>query len=154
MRQMPEHRAQLGVLRNRKPHVPPFISSVSSSRYYRDSPLPFFFFIFPMARSKQERLREVGQGHAFCARRASGRSEAESLEEPPALRTITRGKMGESQPRSLVDDPLRACAEWGQADFIVTLNPKDFQQRLLSAHVIRPDERVPTTGLRRQPRRS
>ena len=47
-----------------------------------------------------------------------------------------------------------ACAEQGKADFIVTLNPKDFPQSLLSAHVIRPGERVPTTARRRQPRRS
>jgi predicted nucleic acid-binding protein len=52
------------------------------------------------------------------------------------------------------DDPFCACAEWGQADFIVTLNPKDFPQQLLSAHVIRPGESVPTTARRRQPRRS
>jgi predicted nucleic acid-binding protein len=50
------------------------------------------------------------------------------------------------------DDPFCACAESGQADFIVTLNPKDFPQRLLSAHAIRPGARIPTTA--RQPRRS
>ena len=54
---------------------------------------PFFSFSFPIAGSKQERIREVCQGRAFCARRASGRSEAESLDEPPALRTLVRGKM-------------------------------------------------------------
>jgi predicted nucleic acid-binding protein len=52
------------------------------------------------------------------------------------------------------DDPCCACAEWGHADFIVTLNPKDFPQSLLSAHVIRPGESVPTTARRKQPRRS
>jgi predicted nucleic acid-binding protein len=52
------------------------------------------------------------------------------------------------------DDPFCACAESGQADFIVTLNPKDFPQQLLSAHVIRPGQSVPTTAPRRQPRRS
>jgi len=51
------------------------------------------------------------------------------------------------------DDPFCACAECGQADFIVTLNPKDFPQQLLSAHVIKPGESVPTTARRRQPRR-
>jgi predicted nucleic acid-binding protein len=49
------------------------------------------------------------------------------------------------------DDPFCACAESGQADFIVTLNPKDFPQTLLSAHVIKPGEDVPTTA-RRKPR--
>lgn len=44
------------------------------------------------------------------------------------------------------DDPFCACAETGQADFIVTLNPKDFPQSLLSAHVIKPGERIPTTA--------
>ena len=52
------------------------------------------------------------------------------------------------------DDPFCACAEQGKADFIVTLNPKDFPESLLAAHVIRPGERVPTTARRRQPRRS
>ena len=49
------------------------------------------------------------------------------------------------------DDPFCGCAESGRADFIVTLNPKDFPQARLSAHVIKPGEAVPTTG-RRKPR--
>jgi predicted nucleic acid-binding protein len=52
------------------------------------------------------------------------------------------------------DDLFCGCAEAGRADFIVTLNPKDFPQSLLSAHVIKPGERVPTTARRKQPRRS
>lgn len=52
------------------------------------------------------------------------------------------------------DDPFCACAENGQADFIVTLNPEDFPQSLLSAHVIRPGERVPTTARQKTSRRS
>ena len=52
------------------------------------------------------------------------------------------------------DDPFCACAETGRADFIVTLNPKDFPQSLLSAHVIKPSESIPTTARRKQPRRS
>jgi hypothetical protein len=36
----------------------------------------------------------------------------------------------------------------------VTLNPKDFPQSLLSAHVIKPSESIPTTARRKQPRRS
>jgi len=51
------------------------------------------------------------------------------------------------------DDPFCACAETGRADFIVTLNPKDFPQTLLSAHVIQPGDRIPTTARRKQPRR-
>jgi predicted nucleic acid-binding protein len=51
------------------------------------------------------------------------------------------------------DDPFCACAETGRADFIVTLNPKDFPQSLLSAHVIKPGERIPTTARRTKPRR-
>ena len=46
------------------------------------------------------------------------------------------------------DDPFCGCAETGRADFIVTLNPKDFPQSLLSAHVIKPGERIPTTARR------
>jgi predicted nucleic acid-binding protein len=47
------------------------------------------------------------------------------------------------------DDPFCACAETGRADFIVTLNPKDFPQSLLSAHATKPGERIPTTARRR-----
>jgi predicted nucleic acid-binding protein len=36
------------------------------------------------------------------------------------------------------DDPFCLCAEDGNADFIVTLNPKDFPQHLLKARVISP----------------
>ena len=50
------------------------------------------------------------------------------------------------------DDPFCACAETGRADFIVTLNAKDFPQRLLSAHVIRPGEPFPTTARRKRAR--
>jgi len=51
------------------------------------------------------------------------------------------------------DDPFCACSEAGGADFIATLNPKDFPQSLLTAHVIKPGERIPTTR-RKLPRRS
>jgi predicted nucleic acid-binding protein len=44
------------------------------------------------------------------------------------------------------DDPFCACAETGRADFIVTLNAKDFPQALLSARVIGPSESIPTTA--------
>ena len=47
------------------------------------------------------------------------------------------------------DDPFCACAETGRADFIVTLNPRDFPQQRLSAHVIGPGESVPTTARRK-----
>ena len=52
------------------------------------------------------------------------------------------------------DDPFCACAEQGHADFIVTLNQGDFPQRLLSAHVISPEEEIPTTGRRKKPQRA
>lgn len=48
------------------------------------------------------------------------------------------------------DDAFCACAEDGRADFIVTLNPKDFPQTLLSAHVIRPSQNIPTTARRKR----
>lgn len=38
------------------------------------------------------------------------------------------------------DDPFCACAEEGQADFIVTLNPRDFPQELLKARVVPPSQ--------------
>ena len=52
------------------------------------------------------------------------------------------------------DDPFCACAETGRADFVVTLNPKDFPQAHLSAHVIQPGDPNPTTARRKQPRQS
>jgi predicted nucleic acid-binding protein len=36
------------------------------------------------------------------------------------------------------DDPFCLCAEQGKADYIVTLNPKDFLQRRLRAKVVSP----------------
>ncbi len=48
------------------------------------------------------------------------------------------------------DDPICACAEHGEADFIVTLNKKDFPQRQLSARVIAPDEPLPTRRSRKR----
>jgi predicted nucleic acid-binding protein len=44
------------------------------------------------------------------------------------------------------DEPFCTCAEAGKADFIVTLNPGDFPQQRLRAHVILPGEPVPTTA--------
>jgi predicted nucleic acid-binding protein len=37
------------------------------------------------------------------------------------------------------DDPFCLCAEQGKADFIVTLNPKDFPQDRLKATVVLPE---------------
>jgi len=42
------------------------------------------------------------------------------------------------------DTPFWECAEHGRADFIVTLNPKDFPQSKLKATVILPSEPVPS----------
>ncbi|MBN1570546.1 MAG: PIN domain-containing protein [Acidobacteria bacterium] len=49
------------------------------------------------------------------------------------------------------DDPFCNCAEEGQADFIVTLNPKDFPKTRLTAKVILPGDAIPTTA-RKRPR--
>jgi putative PIN family toxin of toxin-antitoxin system len=38
------------------------------------------------------------------------------------------------------DDAFCLCAEYGKADFIVTLNPKDFPEDRLQANVIPPDQ--------------
>ena len=50
------------------------------------------------------------------------------------------------------DDPFCACAEDGMADFLVTLNRKDFPQHLLRAHVIGPADAVPTSARKKRPR--
>jgi len=44
------------------------------------------------------------------------------------------------------DEPFCSCAEAGNAGFIVTLNPRDFPQQRLRAHVILPSEPIPTTA--------
>lgn len=49
------------------------------------------------------------------------------------------------------DEPFCSCAEEGNADFIVTLNPRDFPQHKLRAHVIGPSDPIPTTA-RKRPR--
>lgn len=46
------------------------------------------------------------------------------------------------------DDPFCNCAEEGHADFLVTLNPRDFPQERLIAKVIAPGEPIPTATSR------
>lgn len=41
------------------------------------------------------------------------------------------------------DDPFCACAEAGDASFIVTLNPRDFPQSKIRAIVIKPSQQLP-----------
>jgi predicted nucleic acid-binding protein len=66
-----------------------------------------------------------------------------------------RVKLGPT--RNLSPDPddnhICDCAEYGDADFIVTLNPKDFPQPSLRAKVISPSDPLPgrrTTSRRRK----
>jgi predicted nucleic acid-binding protein len=47
------------------------------------------------------------------------------------------------------DDPFCLCAEEGNADFLVTLNPKDFPQSSLRAKVIGPAEPISITAKER-----
>lgn len=42
------------------------------------------------------------------------------------------------------DDPFCACAEQGGADFLATLNPRDFPQTALSARVLAPGAPLPS----------
>ena len=42
------------------------------------------------------------------------------------------------------DQPFCRCAEAGQADFLVTLNPDDFPQDRITAKVIRPSDSLPS----------
>lgn len=72
------------------------------------------------------------------------RREAEFIETP---RTVA----AEPDPD---DAPFWACAEAGAADFIVTLNTKDFPQGRLSAKVIGPHEPLPSHRVRRRLARS
>jgi predicted nucleic acid-binding protein len=49
------------------------------------------------------------------------------------------------------DEPFCACAEDGDADFIVTLNPSDFPQNRLTAKVIAPADPLPGPRRGRSP---
>jgi hypothetical protein len=64
-------------------------------RVWLANPTPFISSIFSIAGSTQERRGRLVKAALF-ARRASGRSAAQSLDWPPALRTIPSGKMGGS----------------------------------------------------------
>lgn len=50
------------------------------------------------------------------------------------------------------DAPMWACADAGRADFIVTLNPKDFPQDRIAATVIGPAESILRASLKTHPR--
>jgi predicted nucleic acid-binding protein len=50
------------------------------------------------------------------------------------------------------DEPFCACAEDGDADFIVTLNPGDFPGDRLKAKVIAPGDPIPGQAVRRRSR--
>jgi putative PIN family toxin of toxin-antitoxin system len=66
------------------------------------------------------------------------------LREEASLVPVKRTEMVSPDPG---DDPICACAEEGGADFIVTLNPRDFPQGKLKARVI-----APSDPLARRPR--
>ena len=51
------------------------------------------------------------------------------------------------------DAPFWECAEVGDADFIVTLNKRDFPQSRLTARVIEPGEKLPSSRPRKTVRR-
>lgn len=48
------------------------------------------------------------------------------------------------------DNCFCGCAEEGRADFLVTLNPRDFPQKRLSAKVVSPSEFLKRIGPRRR----
>lgn len=48
------------------------------------------------------------------------------------------------------DDPFCACAEDGLADFLVTLNPRDFPQEALVAKVLAPGSPLPSRRITRR----
>jgi predicted nucleic acid-binding protein len=64
------------------------------------------------------------------------------------------------QPRRTVeaepdpgDSPFWTCADAGDADFVVTLNQRDFPQARLKARVIGPGDRLPSARRGRRPSR-
>jgi hypothetical protein len=52
------------------------------------------------------------------------------------------------------DEPFCACAEDGDADFIVTLNPSDFPEDKLTAKVIAPGDHLPGPRRHARPQRT
>jgi hypothetical protein len=61
-------------------------------------------------------------------------------------------RIGATPKTEMFDNHICDCAEYGDADFIVTLNPKDFPQASLRAKVISPSDPLP--GRRTASRRS
>jgi predicted nucleic acid-binding protein len=61
-------------------------------------------------------------------------------EEAELLSPGTKGSIS-SDPG---DEPFCACAEAGDADFLVTLNPRDFPQGALTTKVLAPGEPLPS----------
>jgi hypothetical protein len=51
------------------------------------------------------------------------------------------------------DSPFWTCAEAGSADFVVTLNRRDFPQAQLKARVIGPDDPLPSPRAMKKPSR-
>ena len=51
------------------------------------------------------------------------------------------------------DSPFWTCADAGDADFVVTLNHRDFPRASLKARVIGPADSVPTAGREKKPQR-
>jgi predicted nucleic acid-binding protein len=61
-------------------------------------------------------------------------------EEAESISPRTTGKISPDP----ADDPFCACAEDGLADFLVTLNPRDFPQEALFAKVLAPGSPLPS----------
>src|SRR5882724_2670047 len=61
------------------------------------------------------------------------------LREEASLVPVKRTERVSPDP---ADDPFCACAKEGVADFMVTLNPRDFPQERLKARVIAPGDRL------------
>src|SRR5438128_2189797 len=72
----------------------------------------FFSFIFPIAGSKTGAHKEVGQGRAFCARRASGRKRRALTNLPRSVQSYREKWKKRMHPLHLFSqatfvDPLR-----------------------------------------------
>jgi predicted nucleic acid-binding protein len=82
----------------------------------------------------KEVLRRLGVRRGTAGRLVNLLREEAELITPPVRRISP----------DPADDPFCACAEEGNADFLVTLNPKDFPQNALVAKVLAPGAPLPS----------
>src|SRR5262249_10143399 len=85
--------------------------------------------------ASEAKLRTQNRNYVVFNCRLTAEEEPIKLGVPFRAENYVPGKISPG-PK---DDPFCLCSEQGKADFIVTLNPKDFPEERLRAMVVSPD---------------